>query len=142
MENERKNPEFLENLELNKYTKELAEDVSLDVSNLREKSLLISTIRAKWLGYYMKEKENLQRIQNLKTKIIKSKMADPANNTSILRLKSEESISQNDERIQKLNRMNNSTKENIDFIERAMNILSDYVWQIKNAIEILKLQNT
>ena len=133
--------EFVENKELNRYTAELEKDVSLTVTNLREKSLLVSTIRSKWLSYYMKEKENMQRIQNTKTKILKSRMSDPSANTSVLRVKSEEALTQNDERLQKLSKLMQMTKENIDFIERAMNILSDFVWQIKNAIEIMKLQS-
>ena len=140
-DNQIKPVEFVENEELNKYVKELDRDVSLTVTNLREKSLLVSTIRSKWLSYYMKEKENMQRIQNTKAKILKAKMSDPSANTSVLRVKSEEALSQNDERLQKLSKLMQMTKENIDFIERAMNILSDFVWQIKNAIEIMKLQS-
>ena len=32
------------------------------------------------------------------------------------------------------------TKENLDFLERAMNIMADFGFSIKNTVEILKLQ--
>lgn len=132
--------ELVENPELNAYIKELNDDVNVTLANLREKSLMMSAIKAKWLAYYMKEKENFQRIQNLKTKIIKNKSSGAQG--SVLRLKTEETISQNDEKIQQLNQLMTKTKENLDFLERAMNILNDFVWQIRNSIEVLKLQNS
>ena len=63
--------EIKSNKELSRYIKELEEDVQLSVANLREKSLTCSSIRAKWLAYYYKEKENLTRIKNTKAKILK-----------------------------------------------------------------------
>lgn len=128
-----------ENDELNKYIAELNDDLNLSVMNLKEKSLMISTIRSKWLAYLFKEKENLSRIKDAKGKIITSKLNDKSNNGSVLRLKNEDAITKNDETIQKLNKMLKITESNIDFIERAMNILNDFVWQIKNSVEILKL---
>lgn len=130
-----------ENEELNRYIAELHEDLELSVTNLKEKSLMMSTIRSKWLSYLFKEKENLSRIKDAKVKILSSKLNDKSNNSSILRLKNEDSIARNDETIQKLGKMQKVTESNIDFIERAMNILNDFVWQVKNSIELLKLQS-
>ena len=100
---------------------------------------MISTIRSKWLAYLFKEKENLTRIKETKSRIISSKLENKSSNPSILRLKNEDAIAKNDEKIQKLNKMLKITESNIDFIERAMNILNDFVLQIKNSVEILKL---
>lgn len=128
-----------ENEELNKYIVELNDDLNLTIGNLKEKSLMISTIRSKWLSYLFKEKENLSRIKDAKTKIITSKANEKSINSSVLRLKNEDNVSQNDETVKKLAKMQKITESNIDFIERAMNILNDFVWQIKNSVEILKL---
>ena len=133
------NIELKDNKELSKYIKELNEDLELTTQNLREKSLLISTIRSKWLSYLFKEKENLDRIKATKTKIISAH--NSSTDKTVLRLKSETMFEENDERIKKLNELQKITTSNIDFIERAMNILNDFVWQIKNCIEVIKLQN-
>ena len=130
-----------ENEELNKYIAELNEDLELSVMNLKEKSLMMSTIRSKWLAYLFKEKENLSRIKDAKGKILSSKLNDKSSNSSILRLKNEDTISKGDETIQKLSKMQKVTESNIDFIERSMNILNDFVWQVKNSIEIIKLNS-
>lgn len=41
---------------------------------------------------------------------------------SVLRLKSEEKISEKDENLKKLNVLSKQTQDNIDFIEHALNI--------------------
>lgn len=85
------------------YIKELADDVKLSEYNLREKSLMCSAIWAKWLSYLFLEKENLQRIADTKQKILKKKMSECKMHDSVLRMKSEDKLSENDENIKKLN---------------------------------------
>lgn len=51
---------------LNNYIRELDQDVKLTVMNLREKSLMCSSIWAKWISYLFLERENLQRISDAK----------------------------------------------------------------------------
>ena len=140
METTEKETFIKENKDLQKYINEFNKDVEVSIGNLREKSLMMSALRAKWLSYYMKEKENYQRIVTMKSEIIKSK-ADKSN-SSVLKLKSEEAIANSDERVKKLNILQNKTKENLDYLERAMNILNDMVWQIKNTVNILQLENS
>lgn len=134
--------EFSTNKELEKYSKELEDDVKLDVYTLREKSLMSSSIWAKWLAYLYHEKENLSRITELKQKVLKKKFAQNKNNDSVLRLKAEDKIAENDENVKKLNTLLKNTQDNIDYIERALVILSNFGFQIKNTTEILKLNLT
>lgn len=128
-----------DNAVLANYIKELNEDVKLNDYNIREKSLTCSSIWAKWIQYLFLEKENLQRIANAKQKLLKAKMQQKSND-SILRLKSEDKLSENDETIQKLNTLSKQTQDNIDYIERALNILQNFGFTVKNAVDVLKLQ--
>lgn len=136
---ESKKVELKTNDVLQNYIKELLDDVQLTEFNLKEKSLLCSSIWAKWISYLFLEKENLQRILDAKTKIIKAKTNSNVKD-SILRLKSEEKISENDEKIKRLNEMYKQTQDCIDYIERSLNILSNFGFSIKNTTEVLKLQ--
>lgn len=129
-----------DNQELNKMIQEFNSDVELNIRNIRDKAFLVSTIRAKWLAKFFKEKENLARINKAKTKIMQKKVSESSTQSSVLRLKTESKISENDETIQKLNDMAKATQENIDFIERAFSILDGFNWQIRDTIELLKLQ--
>ena len=121
------------------YIKEFSEDVKLNHTNLREKSLMCSSIWAKWLSYLYKEKENLQRIAETKQKVIKKKMADNKMTDSVLRMKSEDKLTENDETMKKLAELQKKTQTNVDYIERALNILQNFGFNIKNAIDAFKL---
>lgn len=138
--NEEKEPFLKDNPELNKLIEEFNEDVNITFQNIREKSFLVSTIRAKWLARYFKEKENLERIKKAKAKILQKKLGNSKTQESILRLKNETAIAQNDETIQKLNNMAKITQENIEYIERGFSILDNLGFSIKNIIEIMKLE--
>lgn len=138
----KKNVEIKTNQVLSNYIKELEQDVKLSEFNLREKSLLCSSIWAKWISYLFLEKENLQRIVDAKQKILKKKTSESKVQDSILRMKSEEKLAENDSNIQKLNALFKNTQDCIDYIERALNILNSFGFNIKNAIDALKLQMT
>ena len=133
------NVEIKNNAELQKYINELNNDVDLNIHNLREKSLMSSALWAKWLQYLFHEKENLDRIIETKQKIIKKKTSENKISDSVLRLKNEDKLLANDANIQKLNNLQKITKDNIDYIERALTILSNFGFSIKNTTEILKL---
>lgn len=132
--------ELKENVDLQRYIKELEDDVKLTEYNLREKSLLCSSNWAKWLSYLFLEKENMQRIADAKQKILKKKSATVKSTDSVLRMKSEEKISENDETVKKLNLLSKQTQDKIDYIERALNILQNFGYQIRNVHDVLKLQ--
>ena len=126
--------EIKSNIELDKYIKEFAKDVEITDYNIREKSMTASAIWAKWLSYLYHEKENLDKIAETKQKILKKKFAENKMQDSVLRMKSEEKIQENDLNIQKLNK--------IDYIERALSILASFGFSIKNVIEVMKLNLT
>lgn len=114
------------NKELSKYIAEFESDVNVTEYNVREKSLTTSAIWAKWLSYLYHEKENLDKIQETKQKIIAKKMSENKNADSVLRLKSEDKIQSSDENIKKLNSLLKMTQSNIDYIERALGILANF----------------
>lgn len=122
----KKSLEIKTNDVLNNYVKELNDDVKLSEYNLREKSMLCSSLWAKWLSYLFLERENLARISSAKSKILKTKMSSNKVQDSVLRMKSEDKLSENDENIKKLNVLKEQTQENIDFIERALSIFSNF----------------
>ena len=132
--------EIKANQVLSNYIKELQDDVKLSEYTLREKSLMCSSLWAKWISYLYLEKDNLQRIADTKQKILKKQMQANKVQDSVLRLKSEEKISENDETVKKLNLLSKQTQDKIDYIERALNILQNFGYQIKNVHDVLKLQ--
>jgi hypothetical protein len=122
------------NENLRQYEMELIEDTTIDIHNIADKSKMISQLRSKWLLYWKQEKENLQKAKLKKEKLLKSLTKN--SNSSILSLKSENTLSQNDNRIKNLNIYQENTKFNLEFIERALNIFQDMNYQIGNCIKI------
>ena len=72
---------------------------------------------------------------------MKQKMADCKISDSALRMKSADKLAENDENLQKLAQLAKLTQSNIDFIERALGILQNFGFSIKNTFEIMKLEN-
>lgn len=128
------------NPDLENYIREFEDDVKVTEFNLREKSLTCSSIWAKWLSYLHLEKETIQRIAQAKKKILSSKMKDVKSSDSILRMKSEDKIIENDETMKKLALLSKQTQDRIDYIERALGILSNFGYQLRNITEVYKLQ--
>lgn len=91
------------------YVKEFNDDVKLSLGTLREKSLMCSSIWAKWLQYLYKEKENLQRISDAKKKLLQKKMSDSKNVDSVLRMKNEDRIMESDDTMRKLMQLGKNT---------------------------------
>ena len=127
------------NPDMNAYMQELKDDMKVTKANIMEKSMLVGSLRTKWLNYYFKEKDNLRRVKSAKERIIRSKV-DAKVSDSILRMKSEDAIARNDPNVAKLNRMYDNVRENIEFLEKAMNILNDFGFTVKNAIDVIKLE--
>ena len=136
---EERNSEIITNELLASYIKEFNDDVKLTATNLREKSMLSSSIWAKWTQYLFKEKENLQRIQDTRKKVLAQKTAGIRQQDSVLRLKSEDKIAENDETMKRLAELQKKTQTNIDYIEHALNILQNFGFNIKNAVEVWKM---
>jgi hypothetical protein len=131
--------EIPNNPDMNRYVLELRDDLTLTQMNLKEKSLTVSAIRTKWLNYYFLEKSNLKRIKAKKDEIVKSKLGSGIHK-SVLPMKNMDKISQEDDTIRKLDAMSEIVKNNMDFLERAMNILNDFPFTIKNSIDLIKLE--
>ena len=67
-------------------------------------------------------------------------MKDVKSSDSILRMKSEDKIIENDETMKKLALLSKQTQDRIDYIERALGILSNFGYQLRNITEVYKLQ--
>jgi len=134
--------EFIKNKLLNKYYLELDDDLTLNIKNVQYKNLRCSAIRAKWLMYLTKEKENRKLLKKAKENL-KSVLLDDQNsseNKSILKQKSEDSILKDNDQLKKINSTIEQLDEAIIFLEYAWTILNDYGYNIKNVIDMIKLE--
>lgn len=120
------------------YSNELKEDLNLTLSNLREKSLTTSAMKAKWVGYMAKEKDALQRLLTIRAEYQKSMLANNKGGNAFDKLKT---ATTDDETLKKIDATRKNIELSLEVISHAITSLSEFGYNIKNAIEVIKLNN-
>ena len=127
------------NSRLEKYIKEFDEDVQLTISNIKEKSLMVSSYQSKWIRYYFQEKHLNQKLKDAKLEYTKqhaNKLSFKPTQTVMPQ------IQEQDQNIVKLNNEIKNSELCIEFIEKSMAVLEKMNFQVKNVIDIIKLEQS
>ena len=117
------------------YSRELKDDLNLTLSNLREKSLTTSSMKAKWIGYMAKEKEALQKLNSIRAEYQRT-LAAKAKGNAFDKLKT---VNQDDETLKKIDQTRKNIELSLEVIAQAISSLSEFGYNIKNAIDVIKL---
>ena len=120
------------------YSNELKEDLKLTMSNLREKALTTSSMKAKWVGYMAKEKDAMQRLMAIRADYQKSLLAKNKGGNAFDKLKNS---TQEDETLKKIDATRKNIELSLEVIAQAITALSEFGYNIKNVIEVTKLNN-
>ena len=127
------------NSRLEKYIKEFDDDVQLTISNIKEKSLMVSSYQSKWIRYYFQEKHLNQKLKDAKLEYTKqhaNKLSFKPTQTVMPQ------IQEQDQNIVKLNNEIKNSELCIEFIEKSMAVLEKMNFQVKNVIDIIKLEQS
>jgi len=126
---------------LQKYIAELEEDVRLDELNLKDAALTLPGKKAKWVSRLMLEKSDLIELSKKKDKLVSSvieaiKAESPVKMTF-------PSLKEAAERHSAVSELNLEIKEKesvIEFLERVEKTVHSIGFDIKNLIELLKME--
>ena len=121
------------------YSNELKEDLKLTMSNLREKALTTSSMKAKWVGYMAKEKDALQRLLVIRADYQKSILAKNKGGNAFDKLKNS---TQEDETLKKIDATRKNIELSLEVISQAIASMTEFGYNIKNSIEVIKLNNS
>ena len=121
------------------YSNELKEDLNLTMSNLREKALTTSSMKAKWVGYMAKEKDAMQRLMAIRADYQKSLLAKNKGGNAFDKLKNS---TQEDETLKKIDATRKNIELSLEVISQAIASLTEFGYNIKNSIEVIKLNNS
>ena len=121
------------------YSNELKEDLKLTMSNLREKALTTSSMKAKWVGYMAKEKDALQRLLAIRADYQKSILAKNKGGNAFDKLKNS---TQEDETLKKIDATRKNIELSLEVISQAIASMTEFGYNIKNSIEVIKLNNS
>ena len=129
------NIELAERLE--KYIQEFDDDVKLTMTNVKDKSLLVTSYQSKWIRYYFLEKTIYQKLKDAKVEYSKQFVNKIEFKQTTLPLTTQSDI---DKKLVKLNNEIRNSEACLDFIEKSMAVLDKMNFQIKNVIDLVKLE--
>jgi len=127
-----------------KIKKEIDTDLKLDRIELLEKQLMLPAIKHKWVARLIEHKRTKNQLEikkkNLKNDVLKTLQENgiPSNIPKAAldrKIDSSESVSKIDEQIKE-------TEIIIEYLEKVENICRSLTYDIKNAVELEKLETT
>jgi len=138
-------PERLEH-----YMKEFSADVTLNETNIHDKTLLRSAIAAKWCRYEYEEKRYKDKmsseLDDLKLKIAqklyekkKNAIVNQSINETMIKVEADKILKTSPQYLAKKSELEDQD-EIIRFIGEAKQIISQFGFDIKNSIDVLKLE--
>jgi len=126
---------------LDKYIEELKEDLRIDEFSIKDASLKSPGRKHYWTSRLIYHKRNLMKLENEKNTLIK-KASQEIQYQSPVRLSNVaiEKTAQSTDVMKDINLKINEEKLIIEFLEKTEKTLSSLTYDIKNIVEIIKLE--
>jgi hypothetical protein len=131
-------PQVLDSL-FETYQKEIAEDIKVDELSLKDKAMLVPTIKHKWVGRLMTHKVQLKKLNEAKKKIYKKISADSPIPLSKATL---DQAASNNDSVSKIQESIDRLEVIIEYLEKVEKLTSSLTWDCKNLIDLQKLETT
>lgn len=131
-------------LDFDKLSLELKEDTKVDELNLLQKQLMLPAIKHKWVARLIEQKRylnNLERKKKMSKIAVLSSLEEQGLPPGIPKASLEKKID-NSETLQKINVDIEETTLLIEYLEKVESIFRSMTYDIKNIIEINKLETT
>lgn len=126
---------------LERYITEIEEDLKIDQFNIKEASLKSPGRKHFWVSRLINHKRNLQSLENKKLDL-KKQIMDQIHDQSPVKLSTYtvDKTSDDSGMIREIQVKINEEKLIIEFLEKTEKIFSSLTYDIKNIIEIMKLE--
>lgn len=126
---------------LESYIEELKSDAVINELNIKEKSLVLPGLKAKWVSRLINHKNTLYRLEKSKKNLIK-KLIPQVKESMPVRLSDSviKESAENTTEIQKINSEIEQEKILVEFLEKAEKTISSYSYDISNIIKIMQLE--
>lgn len=128
-------------MDINTYINELKEDAVINELNIKEKSLLLPGLKAKWVSRLITHKNILYSLEKKKKRLIKNLLPQLKENMPV-RLSDNviKESAENTLEVHTLNEEIDREKSLVDFLEKAEKAVSSYSFDISNIIKIMQLE--
>ena len=126
-----------------KYKTELEDDLDIDDFTLHDKQMKLPGIKHKWVARLIQMKQMRHKLDELRDAAIK-KVVEQLREEAIVTLTERSLITKavDNELVRKIETQTRDCKILIDYLERVEKVLSQTTFDIKNLIEIKKLEIT
>ena len=127
--------------QLSLYIKELENDVKLDELNLKEAALMLPARKAKWVSRLILEKNNLNELNKKRNKII-NEVVEEIKKDSAVRLATPtlEKAAEKHKNVVEITAEISQKQNVIEFLERVEKTIHSIGFDIKNLIEVIKME--
>jgi hypothetical protein len=132
-------------IDIDKYTEELKEDTRVDELNLLQKQLMLPGIKHKWVSRLISAKRLVNSLNKKKKMAFLAVHAGLESQNAIppgISKTSLEKKIENSDSIQKIVQEIEDTELTIEYLEKVESIFRSMTYDIKNIIDINKLETT
>jgi len=128
---------------LEEYIKELEEDLKINELNLKDYQLRLPALKHKWTGRMIRLKSQINNFKKQRDRV-KADIMSEIDHTSSVKLTQPVIAATADKhsRVQDINKQIQDAELLVELLERSEKTLSSCSYDIKNLIEILKLEIT
>jgi len=128
---------------LEKYSEELKNDLQLDEINVKDKSLMTPSIKHKWVKRLIDAKIELNRQDITKSKIIDELNTKITNesNVSLSPITIRKAV-ENTETYRKIEESIEDQKVLVEYLEKIEKIVTSLTYDLKNVIDVIRLEST
>lgn len=124
-----------------KYQEELKKDVGVDELTMKESALNTATVKHKWAGRLMRHKIDLNRTEKQREKAVSiicdQLKANPAIQISNVAIRKQ---AEGHDTVKEIDARIDNFKLIIEYLEKVEKIVGSMTWDIKNIIEIVKVE--
>jgi len=121
------------------YQNEIVQDIRVDELSLKDKAMIIPTIKHKWVARMMIHKSQLKKFADAKKKAIR---AISANQPVALSKQAVDQATFNNPDIIKLSECIEKLETLIEYLEKVEKLTSSLTFDCKNVIDLQKLETT
>ena len=127
--------------QLEEYIKEMGRDVELDEFNMKDIQMKLPALKHKWVGRLIRHRGEISKLQQSRDNMIKQisqEMIDTA--TYQVTLPTAQKAAEKHSSIKNIDESIKENKLIVDFLEKGEKIFSSMSFDIKNIIEMMKLE--
>lgn len=124
---------------MQRYNRELMEDLKIDELSIKDKSMMVPIIKHKWVSIQMQHKLQLKKLTDAKKRLVK----DLINRTPVVLSKQAiEQAQTNDPKLVAIQEKIDELEIVVEFLEKIERAISSLTFDCKNVIDLQKLETT